>query len=75
LCIWFIGHEFLFAAAEVLNVFQTVLRKIEHTDLSIGIVTPYSGQRKAIYDKISSSVSPELLEKHDVNGESAESGR
>ena len=53
-------------AAEVLNVFQTVLRKIEHTDLSIGIVTPYSGQRKSIYDKISSSASPELLEKHDV---------
>lgn len=53
-------------ADEVSKVFQTVLKKIEHTDLTIGIVTPYSGQRKTIYDKINASVSPEVLEKHDV---------
>lgn len=55
--------------AEVLSVnkiFQDVLRKISGTDLSIGVVTPYSRQQDAIYEKISQSTQAELLEKHNV---------
>lgn len=55
--------------AEVLKVnevFQGVLQKISGTDLSIGVVTPYSRQQDAIYEKISKSTSAEVLEKHKV---------
>ena len=48
------------------RVFQEILRKVEDTSLSIGIVTPYSRQQDAIYRIISKSTSAELLEKHDV---------
>ncbi len=55
--------------AEVLlvnKVFQDVLQEISGTDLSIGIVTPYSRQQDAIYERISQSTSAELLERHNV---------
>jgi very-short-patch-repair endonuclease len=55
--------------AEVLqvnNIFQEVLRKISGTNLSIGVVTPYSRQQDTIHEKISQSTSAELLEKHNV---------
>ena len=55
--------------AEVLlvnRVFQDVLQKISGTNLSIGIVTPYSRQQDTIYEIISKSTPTELLEKHNV---------
>jgi len=55
--------------AEVLSVnkvFQDVLRKISDTNLSIGIVTPYSRQQDAIHEEISQLTPAELLEKHNV---------
>jgi len=51
---------------EVYNVFQKVLKEVSGTDLSIGIVTPYSRQRHALYEKITSQTSADILEKHDV---------
>jgi very-short-patch-repair endonuclease/GTPase SAR1 family protein len=48
------------------NIFKEVLRKISETNLSIGIVTPYSRQQDAIYERISQSTSAELCEKHNV---------
>ncbi|MGQ9847494.1 MAG: AAA domain-containing protein [Bacteroidales bacterium] len=55
------------AEVEMVNrVFQEVLRKISGTDLSIGIVTPYSRQQDAIYERISPSTPGELLKKHNV---------
>jgi very-short-patch-repair endonuclease len=55
--------------AEVLSVnkiFQDVLRRISGSDLSIGVVTPYSRQQDAIYERISQSTQGELLEKHNA---------
>jgi len=55
--------------AEVLLVnklFQDVLQKISGTNLSIGVVTPYSRQQDAINEKISQSTPVELFEKHNV---------
>lgn len=46
------------------NIFQDILKKIEGTDLSIGIVTPYSRQQDFIYAKIVESAPPEIIEKH-----------
>ncbi|MBA7505655.1 hypothetical protein ES706_04331 [subsurface metagenome] len=48
------------------TIFQDVLNKISGTNLSIGVVTPYSRQQDAIYETISTSTPPELLEKHNV---------
>jgi len=50
----------------VAELFQEVLRKIAGTNLSVGIVTPYSRQEEAIYEMISRSTPAELLEKHNV---------
>ena len=53
--------------AEVVNrSFQEVLQKISDTNLSIGIVTPYSRQQDKIYELISKSSSDEMLDKHNV---------
>lgn len=55
--------------AEVLlanQIFQDVLQKISGTNLSIGVVTPYSRQQGAIHERISQSTPAELLEKHKV---------
>ena len=51
---------------EVNRIFQKVIKEISGTDLTIGVVTPYSRQRQAIYEKISSITPVEVLEKHDV---------
>ncbi|HQJ74811.1 MAG TPA: AAA domain-containing protein [Bacteroidota bacterium] len=51
---------------EVNRIFQKVIKDISGTDLTIGVVTPYSRQRQAIYEKISSTTPVEVLEKHDV---------
>jgi len=48
------------------EVFQDVLQKISGTNLSIGVVTPYSRQQDAIHGRISQSTPAELLEKHNV---------
>jgi len=50
----------------VTKVFQDVLQKISGTNLSIGIVTPYSRQQDALHEGISQSTPAELLEKHNV---------
>jgi len=51
---------------EVNRIFQKVIKEISGTDLTVGVVTPYSKQRQAIYEKISSITPVEVLEKHDV---------
>ncbi len=51
---------------EVFRVVQKVLREISGTNLSVGIVTPYSRQRQALHEKITAQTSEEVLEKHDV---------
>ena len=51
---------------EVCRVFQEVLQKVSETDLSIGIVTPYSKQAHAINVKIHSLISDDIFEKHKI---------
>lgn len=51
---------------EVCRVFREVLKKISGTNLSIGIVTPYSRQRHALYEQITSQIPMDVLEKHGV---------
>ena len=53
-------------AEEVNKVFQDVLRKISGTNLSIGVVTPYSRQQNIIRERIFQSTSAEVIEKHNV---------
>lgn len=53
-------------ASLVNRVFQDVLRKISKTDLSIGIVTPYSRQENAIREEILKSTPVELIDRHAV---------
>ena len=48
------------------KVFQDVLQKISGTNLTVGVVTPYSRQQDAIHEIISQSTPAELLEKHNV---------
>jgi len=47
----------------VSKIFQEIWAKISNTNLTIGIVTPYNGQRHAIFQKIQSIVSQDVLEK------------
>lgn len=51
---------------EVNRIFQKVIKEISGTDLTVGVVTPYSRQQQAIYEKISSTTPVDVLEKHDV---------
>ena len=51
---------------EVNTVFQHVLQHIKDTNLTIGIVTPYSKQQRRIYERITAETPPDILEKHDV---------
>lgn len=61
------GSRVNYIEAKMVNkIFQDVLQKISGTDLSIGIVTPYSRQQNAIYKIISQATPIELLEKHKV---------
>lgn len=53
-------------AEEANKVFQDVLQKISGTNLSIGVVTPYSRQQHAIQERIFQSTSAEVIEKHNV---------
>jgi superfamily I DNA and/or RNA helicase len=48
------------------KIFKDILRKIVDTNLSVGIVTPYSRQQDAIHKSISQSTSAEILDKHNV---------
>ena len=50
----------------VTQVLGEVLHKIRGTNLSVGVVTPYSRQQDAIYERVVSSNSAEALEKHAV---------
>lgn len=50
----------------VKEIFQDVLQKISGTNLSVGVVTPYSRQQNAIHEAISQSTPAELLERHNV---------
>lgn len=52
--------------SEVYKVFQKVLKSVSGTALSIGIVTPYSRQRHALYERITSQTPADILEKHGV---------
>jgi len=51
---------------EVSRVFQKVLKEVSGSDLSIGIVTPYSRQRHALYEQITAQTPTDILEKHNV---------
>lgn len=51
---------------ETFRVFQNIIEKISGTNLTIGIVTPYSRQRSVLNEKITSQISPDILEKHKV---------
>lgn len=51
---------------EIYRVFQRVLKEIAGTDLTIGVVTPYSRQRHALNEKITSLTPSDVIEKHDV---------
>ncbi len=51
---------------EISRVFQKILKEVSGTNLSIGVVTPYSRQRHALHEKITSQVPEDILEKHDV---------
>ena len=53
-------------AQKVNEVFQNILQHIKNTNLTIGIVTPYSQQQKQIQQIIIDSTSTEILQKHDV---------
>jgi very-short-patch-repair endonuclease len=48
------------------RVFKEIMKNIKDTNLTVGIVTPYSRQQQALYEKISKSVSPEDIEKHNI---------
>jgi very-short-patch-repair endonuclease len=47
----------------VSKIFQEIWAKISNTNLTIGVVTPYNGQRHAIFQKIQSLVPQDILEK------------
>lgn len=53
-------------ALAVNRIFQEVLDRASETNLSIGIVTPYSRQREAIYEVVTKRTPEEVLEKHNV---------
>ncbi|MCK5459647.1 AAA family ATPase [Candidatus Parcubacteria bacterium] len=53
-------------ALKINEVFQDILKKINNTKLTVGIVTPYNRQVKQIRQIISQTTSQEILEKHDV---------
>lgn len=47
----------------VSKIFQEIWAKISNTNLTVGVVTPYNGQRHAIFQKIQSLVPQNVLEK------------
>ena len=54
-------------ADEICRILKKILKEISSTDLTIGIVTPYNGQRHAITAKAHSLIPEELFEKHNIN--------
>jgi len=50
----------------VVKVFEEVINKIAGTNLSVGIVTPYSRQQDMIYESVLKSVPAQVIEKHRV---------
>lgn len=53
-------------AETVHGIFRGILEKIQGSNLSVGIVTPYSAQRNEIERLVRKSTTPETLERHDV---------
>ena len=53
-------------ALQVNNVFQGIIKEIKDSNLSIGIVTPYSQQQKEIYRIITQATPQDIIEKHNV---------
>jgi len=53
-------------AMKVNGIFQKIVQKIKDTNLSIGVVTPYSQQQKEIYRLISQDTPLKIIEKHSV---------
>lgn len=53
-------------AREINIVFQNILQHIKDTNLTIGIVTPYSQQQRQIQQIITATTPTNILEKHDV---------
>lgn len=53
-------------ALQVNNVFQGIIKEIKDSNLSIGIVTPYSQQQKEIYRIIIQATPQNIIEKHNV---------
>ena len=50
----------------VCSTLRQVLTKISRTDLSVGIVTPYSGQSNLIFREIIKIVTEEQIERHQI---------
>jgi hypothetical protein len=55
-----------FEVERVNQVVNDILQKISGTDLSVGVVTPYSRQQDAIQEILSKSIPSELFEKHNI---------
>jgi hypothetical protein len=53
-------------AQKVNEVFQNILQHVKDTNLTIGIVTPYSQQQRQIQQLITANTPTDVLEKHDV---------
>ena len=53
-------------ALQVNNVFQGIIKEIKDSNLSIGVVTPYSQQQKEIYRIITQATPQNIIEKHNV---------
>jgi len=50
----------------VIELYRDILKKINKTDLTLGIVTPYRRQADAIREAIYNITPPEDIEKHDI---------
>jgi len=50
----------------VFQIFRNIISKISDTNLTIGIVTPYSRQQDLIHEKITTSFRQEILSRHKV---------
>jgi len=53
-------------ALQANDVFQKIIKEIKNSNLSIGIVTPYSQQQKEIHRIITQSTPQGVIEKHNV---------
>jgi very-short-patch-repair endonuclease len=53
-------------ALQVNDVFQKIIKEIKKSNLSIGIVTPYSQQQKEINRIITQTTPQDIIEKHNV---------